>query len=185
MQTHFHKKGCAPGLILKVRVFGTRKWPIHRPNPSPHPTNNCWTRVSGIFFRVSPLYRWWGGGGGEGMQKNFEKYALFYERTQKWQKNINTTLLLSVIVAGVNPFCPKSDQRRNSPCFIETEWYWELRTWSHKMNYTDTLSTSPHYFCRKCSGTINESANFDMVKKSRIFVSRFFEPLHELLWCYH
>ena len=26
---HFHKKGCAPSLILKVRVFGTRKWPIH------------------------------------------------------------------------------------------------------------------------------------------------------------
>ena len=27
-KTHFHKKGCAFGLILKVRVFGTRKWPI-------------------------------------------------------------------------------------------------------------------------------------------------------------
>ena len=27
-KTRFHKKGCAPGLILKVRVFGTRKWPI-------------------------------------------------------------------------------------------------------------------------------------------------------------
>ena len=27
-KTHFHKKGSAPGLILKVRVFGTRKWPI-------------------------------------------------------------------------------------------------------------------------------------------------------------
>ena len=27
-KTHFHKKGCAPCLILKVRVFGTRKWPI-------------------------------------------------------------------------------------------------------------------------------------------------------------
>ena len=27
-QTHFLKKGCALGLILKVRVFGTRKWPI-------------------------------------------------------------------------------------------------------------------------------------------------------------
>ena len=27
-KTHFHKKGCAPGLILKVWVFGTRKWPI-------------------------------------------------------------------------------------------------------------------------------------------------------------
>ena len=25
-KTHFHKKGCAPSLILKVRVFGTRKW---------------------------------------------------------------------------------------------------------------------------------------------------------------
>ena len=27
-KTHFHKKGCTLGLILKVRVFGTRKWPI-------------------------------------------------------------------------------------------------------------------------------------------------------------
>ena len=27
-KTRFHKKGCAPSLILKVRVFGTRKWPI-------------------------------------------------------------------------------------------------------------------------------------------------------------
>jgi len=25
---HFHKKGCALGLILKVRVFGTQKWSI-------------------------------------------------------------------------------------------------------------------------------------------------------------
>ena len=28
-KTHFHMKGCARGLTLKVRVFGTRKWPIH------------------------------------------------------------------------------------------------------------------------------------------------------------
>ena len=27
-KTHFHKKGCAPSLILKVRGFGTRKWCI-------------------------------------------------------------------------------------------------------------------------------------------------------------
>ena len=27
-KTHFHKKGCAPSLILKVRAFGIRKWPI-------------------------------------------------------------------------------------------------------------------------------------------------------------
>ena len=26
--THFHKKGCAPSIILKVRIFGTQKWPI-------------------------------------------------------------------------------------------------------------------------------------------------------------
>ena len=26
-KTHFHQKGCAISLILKVRVFGTRKWP--------------------------------------------------------------------------------------------------------------------------------------------------------------
>ena len=27
-KTHSHRKGCAPSLILKVRVFGTRRWPI-------------------------------------------------------------------------------------------------------------------------------------------------------------
>ena len=27
-KTHFHKKGCALGLFLKVRVYGTQKWPI-------------------------------------------------------------------------------------------------------------------------------------------------------------
>ena len=26
--THFHKKGCALGLILKLRGFRTEKWPI-------------------------------------------------------------------------------------------------------------------------------------------------------------
>ena len=27
-KTHFHKRGCALGLISKVKGFGTRKWPI-------------------------------------------------------------------------------------------------------------------------------------------------------------
>ena len=27
-KTHFHKKSCALGLTLKVRVFETRKWPV-------------------------------------------------------------------------------------------------------------------------------------------------------------
>ena len=29
-KSHFLKKGCALGLILKVRVSGTRKWPIKK-----------------------------------------------------------------------------------------------------------------------------------------------------------
>ena len=29
-KTHFLKKGCALVLILKVRVFGTRKWPMKK-----------------------------------------------------------------------------------------------------------------------------------------------------------
>ena len=27
-KTHFHKKSCGLGLFLKVRAYGTRKWPI-------------------------------------------------------------------------------------------------------------------------------------------------------------
>ena len=30
-RTHFRKKGCALDLVLKVRGFGTRKWPIMVP----------------------------------------------------------------------------------------------------------------------------------------------------------
>ena len=40
-KTHFHKKGCAPSLILKVRVFGTRKWPIPMINS-----------IAGVSFRA-------------------------------------------------------------------------------------------------------------------------------------
>ena len=29
-KTHFRKEGCALCLILKVRVFGTQKWPIKK-----------------------------------------------------------------------------------------------------------------------------------------------------------
>ena len=44
----------------------------------------------------------------------------------------------------------------------KTEWSWELRTWSHKMNLFDVLSTSPHYFWRKWIGAANENSNFDL-----------------------
>ena len=30
-KSHFHKKGCTLGLILIVRIFGTRKWPVAGP----------------------------------------------------------------------------------------------------------------------------------------------------------
>ena len=33
-KNNFHKKGCAPSLILKVRVFGTWKWPIENGHAS-------------------------------------------------------------------------------------------------------------------------------------------------------
>ena len=36
-KTRFHKKGCAASLILKVRVFGTRKWPIYHCRESETP----------------------------------------------------------------------------------------------------------------------------------------------------
>ena len=29
-KTHFHKKGCARGLTLKMNVLGTQKWPIEQ-----------------------------------------------------------------------------------------------------------------------------------------------------------
>ena len=44
----------------------------------------------------------------------------------------------------------------------KTEWSWELRTWTHKMNLFDILSTSPHYFCMKWIGATNENSNFDL-----------------------
>ena len=43
----------------------------------------------------------------------------------------------------------------------KTEWSWELQTLSHKMNFLDILSTSPHYFCREWRGATNENSNFD------------------------
>ena len=64
----------------------------------------------------------------------------------------------------INPLSPKSDQHQISPLIsmlCKTEWSWELRTWSHKMNLPDILSTSPHYFCGKWNGASNENSNFD------------------------
>ena len=53
-KTHFHKKGCAPSLILKAGVFGTRKWPIDSVPPwySPAQPKSLYERMcrpTGIF----------------------------------------------------------------------------------------------------------------------------------------
>ena len=50
----------------------------------------------------------------------------------------------------------------------KTEWSWELRTWSHKMNLPDILSTSLHYFCRKWIGATNDNSKFDLRFKGLI-----------------
>ena len=44
-KTHFHKKGIVLGLALKVRVSGTRKWPVciaagHVNESAPYLTNS-------------------------------------------------------------------------------------------------------------------------------------------------
>ena len=40
-KTHFHNKGFALSLVLKVRFFGTRKWPICFPVSSNSPRSLC------------------------------------------------------------------------------------------------------------------------------------------------
>ena len=44
----------------------------------------------------------------------------------------------------------------------KTEWSWELRTLSHKMNLLDILSTSLHYFGGKWMVATNANSNFDL-----------------------
>ena len=53
----------------------------------------------------------------------------------------------------------------------KSEWSWELRTWSHKMNVTDASTNSPHYFFWKHIGITNENLNFD-VRVSRVYKAR-------------
>ena len=44
----------------------------------------------------------------------------------------------------------------------KTEWSWELRTWSHKINLIDTSTNSPHYFYWQRIGITSEHLNFDV-----------------------
>ena len=56
-KTHFHKKGCALDLILKVRVFGTRKWPINFTNFGIMNTHVRWPADSIILSHKQRKYR--------------------------------------------------------------------------------------------------------------------------------
>ena len=81
-KTHLHKKGCAPSLILKVRVFGTRKWPIW-------PRRVC-TAEQGMVFWVIQCYQVFFGIGSEGW-----RCAVYMRGTNNiFSKNSNIIMLI-------------------------------------------------------------------------------------------
>ena len=79
-----------------LHFWGVFQFTQVQPLPSPH--KQSWTYVSRIF---SLFQLCMGEGEGE-LEENFEKEALFYEGTEKWQEHINIALLyqglLSMIV---------------------------------------------------------------------------------------
>ena len=45
----------------------------------------------------------------------------------------------------------------------KTDWWWDLRTWSHKTQWVDTSTTSHYSFYNKrILGATNENSNFDL-----------------------
>ena len=50
-KTHFHKKGCALGFILKVRVFGTGKWPFVDLKHFRHPSDEQLRLIDTLYFK--------------------------------------------------------------------------------------------------------------------------------------
>ena len=62
------------------------------------------------------------------------------------------------------------------------EWSWELRTWSHKMNMLDILSTSPHYFCWEWIGATSDNSNFDL-RGLNSLTGWFFLSVMPWTWC--
>ena len=53
----------------------------------------------------------------------------------------------------------------------KTNWWWELSTWSHKIQWVDTSTTSHYYFDRKPIGTANENLNSD-IRARRVHVGK-------------
>ena len=74
----------------------------HRSNPSPHPTNGV-ARVYPEFF---PSFNFVSCGGEGELQENFEKYALLWEGTEKWQKNMNFAVLSQGVLSRIVGLSP-------------------------------------------------------------------------------
>ena len=53
----------------------------------------------------------------------------------------------------------------------KTNWWWELSTWSYKIQWVDTSTTSHYYFDRKPIGTANENLNSD-IRARRVHVGK-------------
>ena len=70
-----------------------------RSNPSPHSTNNV-GRVYLQFFSEFQLCIGWGKGK---RQENFENDALFEDGTEKWQKNMNITVVSQGFLPRIVP----------------------------------------------------------------------------------
>ena len=77
--------------------------------------------------------------------------ALFYESLSRDQAQpFNRLRVISIKILHVISMLYKTD------------WWWELRTWSHKIQWVDTSATSHYYFYRKHIGTANRNLNFNI-----------------------
>ena len=56
IETHFHKKGFALGLVLKQRLAASRKWPITNYNPITHCALPTRLETSGTRARKIVIY---------------------------------------------------------------------------------------------------------------------------------
>ena len=74
-----------------------RRFPVHPGPTRPFTPPQRLTRVS----RICSEFQFCIGWGGENVQETFEKDALFCEGTQKWQKNMNTTLLSQGLLSTI------------------------------------------------------------------------------------
>ena len=58
-ETHFDKKGCALGLILKVRVFGTQNWPVRSTTQTTVVTHHQCVISVLLRHHFTGIYHWW------------------------------------------------------------------------------------------------------------------------------